>query len=187
MTARLALGLVLGIALLAAGAAHADGIAVDRSDIGFTIKQMGVKFDGRFRKWRADVAFDAQALARSKANVDVDLTSVDLASPESDAEAQGPLWFDAKKFPVAHFASTSFRDLGGGRYEVAGKLSMKGITRDCVVPFAVKSDPKGNRVAEGSFALKRLDYRIGEGEWADPATVADEIQVRIRMVLAPSA
>lgn len=187
MKAHRAVQLVLCAVVLAAGAVRADGIAVERSDIGFTMKQMGVKFDGRFRKWKADVVFDPQALARSKANIDVDLTSVDLASPESDAEAQGPLWFDTKKFPVAHFASTSFKDLGGGRYEIAGKLSMKGITRDCVVPFAVKADSKGIRVAEGSFAVKRLDYHIGEGEWADPATVADEIQVRIRMALAPAA
>jgi polyisoprenoid-binding protein YceI len=182
------LRLVLACAafLLAAGA-HGEGVVVDKSEIAFTVKQMGVRFNGRFGKWKADVVFDTQVLARSKANVDVDLASVDLASPESDAEAQGPLWFDTKKFPVAHFASTSFRDVGGGRYEVAGKLSMKGITRDCVVPFAVKADAKGNRVAEGSFALKRLDYHIGEGEWADPATMADEIEVRIRMVLAPPA
>ena len=169
-----------------ATAAHAEGVVVAKSDIGFTIEQMGVKFDGRFRKWTADVVFTPKSLASSKAIVDIDLGSVDLASDDSEAEAKGPLWFDAAKFPTAHFASTSIRDAGNDRYEVAGKLSMKGFTRDCVVPFSVKTDVKGNRIAEGSFALKRLDYHIGEGEWADPATVADEVQVRIRMALAPS-
>ena len=97
----------------------------------------------------------------------MDLASLDLASAESEAEARGPLWFDTAKFPVAHFASTSIRSLGGDRYEVAGKLSLKGITRDCVVPIAVKADAAGNRIAEGTFSLKRLEYKIGEGEWAD--------------------
>ncbi len=178
--------LVIALAL-APGAAGAQGIAVDKSEIKFTVKQLGVNFDGRFGKWKADVVFQPKALAQSKADIDVDLGSIDLASPESEAEAKGPLWFNTSKFPVAHFSSTAFRDLGGDRYEIAGRLSIKGIAHDCVVPIAVSRDPAGNRVAEGTFALKRLDYKIGEGEWADPETVANDILVKIRMVLAPAA
>lgn len=173
--------------MLAAGAPAAAGVAVDKSEIRFTVKQMGVNFDGRFTKWKADVVFQPKALAQSKAEIDVDLGSVDLASPESEAEAKGPLWFNTPKFPLAHFASTAIKDLGGDRYEIAGRLSIKGVTRDCVVPIKVTRDPAGNRIADGSFALKRLDYRIGEGEWADPDTVANDIIVKIRMVLPPAA
>ena len=89
------------------------------------------------------------------------------------------------KFPVAHFASTSIRDLGGDKYEIAGQLSLKGIKRDTVVPIALKKDDAGNGVAEGSFTLKRLDYSIGEGLWADTDTVRNEVVVRVRLVLPP--
>jgi polyisoprenoid-binding protein YceI len=169
-------------ALVVALGAHAQGVVVDKSEIGFTLKQMGVGFDGRFRKWKADVAFNPQALAQSKAVFDVDLASVDLASSESEAEARGPLWFDTAKFPVAHFASTSIRDVGNGRYEVAGKLSIKGIT-----PVTVKADANGARVAEGNFPIRRLDYRIGEGEWADTGMVDNDIVVHVRIVLGAPA
>ena len=170
--------------LLVPGLANADSVVVGKSEIAFTMKQMGVNFEGRFRKWKADVDFQPAALDKSKTEVDVDLASLDLASTESEAEAKGPLWFDTAKFPAAHFVSTSIKSLGGDRYEVAGKLSLKGITRDCVVPIVVKADG-GNRVAEGTFSLKRLEYKIGEGEWADTATVDNDIRVRIRMVLQP--
>lgn len=173
--------------LLAAAGAHADGVVADKSEIAFTMKQMGVKFDGRFRRFKGDVVLRPDAVASAKAEIDVDLASIDFASPDTEAEARGKLWFDTAKFPAAHFASTSFRDLGGGRYEVAGKLSLKGITRDCVVPIAITRDGAGNRVAVGSFVLKRLDYRIGEGEWADPAIVDDDVVIRVRMVLSPVA
>ena len=66
-----------------------------------------------------------------------------------------------------------------------GKLSLKGITKDVVVPIAVKKDAAGNNIAEGNFTLKRLEFKVGEGLWADPGTVANEVIVRIRMVLAP--
>jgi len=165
--------------------ALADTVVPGKSEIAFTMKQMGVNFDGRFKAWKADIVFKPAALDQSKATIDIDLASLDLASADSEAEARDALWFNTSKFPVAHFASTSFRSLGGDRYEVAGKLALKGITRDCVVPIAVKADAAGNRVAEGAFLLKRLEYKIGEGEWADTATVADDIRVRVRIVLPP--
>ena len=46
--------------------------------------------------------------------------------------------------------------------------------------------PVGNSVAEGSFTLMRLDYKIGEGMWADTDTVRNEVVVRVRMVLPPA-
>jgi hypothetical protein len=63
---------------------------------------------------------------------------------------------------------------------------LKGITHDCIVPLTVRTDAAGNHVAEGTFSLKRLEYRIGEGEWADTATVDNDILVHVRMVLKPT-
>ena len=173
--------------LLPASPAIAAGVIVDRSEIAFTITAMGVKFDGRFRKWSADVVFEPASLAKSRAQVDIDLASVDLAGADTEAEARGPLWFDSARFPVARFSSTSIESRGGGRYDVIGRLSIKGVTRDCVVPITVTRASNGEQVAEGSFALRRLDYRVGEGEWSDTGTVAGDVIVRIRMVLSPQA
>ena len=170
-----------------AGTASADTVVADKSEIAFTMKQIGVNFDGRFRKWKADITFRPNALAQSKAEVDVDLASVDLASSDSEAEAKGPLWFDTARFPAAHFSSTSFRETGANRYEIAGKLSLKGVSRDYVVPIAVKTDAGGNRIAEGTFSVKRLAHKVGEGEWADTGTVADDVIVRVRIVVVPGA
>jgi polyisoprenoid-binding protein YceI len=177
-----ALGCVLA---LAAGSARADSIIADKSEIAFTTKQMGVNFDGRFRKFSGDVVFRPAALDQSKAEIDVDLASVDLASADSESEAKGPLWFNTAKFPVAHFSSTAIRKVGDNRYAVTGKLSLKGIAREYVIPITLRNDASGNRVAEGTFPVKRLDHKVGEGEWADPDTVANDVVVRLRLVLPP--
>ena len=175
----------LGMMLLAAGQAGAQGVLIDKSEIRFQSRQMGANVEGRFRRWKANIVFVPKDLRRSKADFDIELGSIDLASDESEAEIRRPLWFDTAKFPVAHFASSAIRDLGGDKYEIAGQLTLKGITRDAVVPITLKKDATGNSVAEGSFILKRLDFKIGEGQWADPATVANDVVVRIRMVLPP--
>ncbi|TMH26318.1 MAG: YceI family protein [Betaproteobacteria bacterium] len=175
----------LGALLLAAGQAAAQGVLIDKSEIRFISRQMGVNVEGRFRRWKANIVFLPKELGRSKADLDVDLASIDLASDESETEVKRPQWFDTGKFPIAKFVSSSIRDLGSDRYEVSGTLTIKGITHDATVPLTLKKDAAGNNLAEGSFTIKRLDYKIGEGEWADPETVANEVIVRVRMVLPP--
>jgi polyisoprenoid-binding protein YceI len=175
----------LGMMLLAAGQAGAQGVLIDKSEIRFITRQMGANVDGRFRRWKANIVFVPKDLGRSKADFDIELGSVDLASDELEAEIKRASWFDTAKFPVAHFASSAIRDLGGDKYEIVGQLTIKGITHDAVVPITLKKDASGNSVAEGNFTLKRLDYKIGEGQWADPETVANDVIVRVRMVLPP--
>jgi polyisoprenoid-binding protein YceI len=172
--------------LAAAGGASAQGVLIDRSEIRFVSKQMGVNVEGRFRRWQANVDFRPGDLARSAAGFEIDLASIDLASEASEAEVRRPLWFDTAKFPVAKFASTGIRSLGGDRYEIAGTLSLKGLAQDVVVPVALKRDAAGNSVAEGEFKVRRLDFKVGEGMWADTDTIANDVTVRVRMVLPPA-
>lgn len=164
--------------------ALAQPVAYDKSEIRFVSKQMGVEVEGRFRRWKATVDFRPGDPAQSRADFDIELASIDLASEESEAEVRRADWFDTARFPSATFRSTSVRAMGGDRYEVTGKLAMKGVTRDVVVPVEVRRDAAGNAVAEARFAVKRLPYRIGDGPWSDPSAVADDVTVRARIVLA---
>jgi polyisoprenoid-binding protein YceI len=176
----------LAVMLMAAsGGAGAQGVLIDRSEIRFVAKQMGGGIEGRFRRWKANVDFRPQDLARSKAAFEIELASIDLASEETEIEARRPAWFDTAKFPVAKFESTTVRRAGADRYEIDGRLTIKGVTRDVTVPVALRTDAGGNSVADGQFTVKRLEFRLGEGMWADTDAVADEVVVRIRMVLPP--
>ena len=171
--------------MAASGTAGAQGVLIDRSEIRFVSKQLGAAVEGRFRRWKANVDFRPKDPARSRAEFEIELASIDLASEETEAEARKTVWFDTAKYPVAHFTSSAVKDLGGDRFEIAGRLSIKGTTRDIVIPVMLKKDPSGNNVAQGQFTLNRLDYRIGDGMWSDTNTVANEVAVRVRMVLPP--
>ncbi len=172
--------------LATAGGASAQGVLIDRSEIRFVSQQMGANVEGRFRRWKASVDFRPGDLAHSGAGFEIDLASIDLASEESEAEVRRPPWFDTAKFPVAKFASTGIKSIGGDRYEIAGTLSLKGVAKDVVVPVALKRDAAGNNVAEGEFKVRRLDFKVGEGLWADTDAIANDVTVRVRMVLPPA-
>ncbi len=173
----------LAMMLMASSAAGAQAVLIDKSEIRFVSRQMGVNVEGRFRKWKANVDFRPKDLAKSRAEIEIDLASIDLASEESETELRRPRWFDTAKFPVATFQSTAMKDLGGDRYEISGKLTLKGTVQDEKIPIEVKKDAAGNSVATGEFTIKRLAFNIGDGQWSDPSVVADDVIVRVRMVL----
>jgi len=170
------------LALMAIGApALAANVDYSKSEITFVSRQMNVPVQGRFKKFTAQIAFDAKNLAASKAQIEVDLASIDTGSADADAEVGKKTWFNTGAFPTAKFASSSVVQTGPDKYEARGKLSIKGIGQDIVAPFTAKR--AGDAVTyDGGFTLKRLQFKIGEGAWSDTDTVADEVQVKFRIV-----
>lgn len=153
-----------------------------QSEIAFVSKQMGVPVQGHFRKFAAQIAFDPAKPANSKIAFTVDVASATLGVKETDAELPKPVWFNTAKFPQATFQSTVVKGLGGGKFEVAGKLAIKGVSSDVVVPVTL-TQSGATTTATGAFPIKRLTFRIGENEWADTSMVADEVQVKFKLAL----
>jgi polyisoprenoid-binding protein YceI len=105
---------------------------------------------------------------------------------------KGPNFFDVQKFPVARFVSTSVAAKGGDRYEAQGKLTIRDVTRDTVLPFtlAISDDPvqpgRLRATARGRLNLKRLDFGVGQNEWAGTGQVANEVTVDLNVVAGRS-
>ena len=185
------LSALVGLALTpfcAMPALAADFTVLDasKSTIGFEFRQMNVPGDGVFKKMTGTIDFDPDKPAQAKAEIDVALASVDAGSDEaSEALADSP-WFDTKAFPVARFVATSFVPLadnkqGDRQYKVVGDMTIKGQSHpiESVASFHQEGD---TGVFEGAFTLKRADFKIGTGMWADFGTVANEVQVKFRLV-----
>jgi polyisoprenoid-binding protein YceI len=154
-----------------------------QSSIAFTSKQMSVPVDGKFEKFDAQISFDPKQPAASKIAFTIDIGSAVIGDAETIRELRKPTWFDMAKFPTASFQSTSAKALGGGKFEVVGNLSIKGKSKPiaAIVQLAQKGDAT---TVEGNFAMKRLDFSIGDGEWKDVSIVADEVVVKIKLALS---
>ncbi|MCZ8253655.1 MAG: YceI family protein [Hylemonella sp.] len=175
--------LTLTLAALAALPALAQQKLVPaQSEIVFVSRQMGVPVEGRFKKFDAQIAFDPAKPATSKIAFTVDTGSASLGVPETDAELPKPVWFNVPKFPQASFQSTAVKGLGGGKFEVTGKLTIKGNSHDVLVPVQL-TQSGATTTATGSFTIKRLVFKIGEAEWSDTSMVADDVQVKFKLAL----
>lgn len=174
---------LITLSLPAAHAATFGQLDPSRSTIDFSFSQMGVAMEGRFRKFSSQLSFDPARPATAKVAVDVDLASIDTGTQELDVEAVGKDWFNVKSFPSARFVSSSVTAQGGGRYSVAGQLTIKGRSRNVVVPATFAS--QGNLgTFTGTFTIRRGDFAVGEGSWSAFDIVANDVQVRFRLVAA---
>ncbi|RZJ06795.1 MAG: polyisoprenoid-binding protein [Rubrivivax sp.] len=163
-----------------AWAAHAAAtLQPAKSDLSFTFKQMGVPVDGKFTKFDAQLDFDPRKPETGKIAFTVDLGSVSLGDASFDAEVVKAPWFDTRRNGKATFVSTGIKATGPAKYDVAGKLTIKGATRDVVVPITL-----ANGVAQGSVPIKRLDFKIGDGEWADTSVVANDVTVKFKLAFS---
>ncbi len=180
---RLGATLPLGLGVLAAApAVRAQQVVPASSEIAFVSKQMGVAVEGKFKKWSAQITLDPKKPEAGKVAFTIDTGSASFGVPETDAEVGKAPWFNAAKFPQASFTSSAIKALGGGRFEVRGKLTVKGVAQDAVVPVAVTQSGAAS-TATGAFTIKRLDFKIGEGEWADTSMVANDVQVKFKLAL----
>ena len=153
-----------------------------QSQITFAAREMGVPVEGHFGKWTATIAFDPKAPEAGKVGFTIQAASATFGSPETDAEVPKPEWFSAAKFPTATFASTAIKAKGAAHYEATGNLTVKGTTKVVVVPIAL-AQAGGTTTATGQFTIKRSDFKIGEGEWADTSQVADDVLVKFKIAL----
>ena len=152
------------------------------SEIVFTTRQMGVPVEGRFGRFTAQLAFDPKAPDAGRVSLAIDTASARFGSAELDVEVVKPGWLSSAMFSQAVFTSSRIKATGPGRFEVTGKLAIKGSEREIVVPVSLQQQGSAG-TATGTFTVKRLDYKIGEAEWADTSLLAGDVIVRFKLAL----
>lgn len=162
--------------------APAQQVDPSGSELVFVTTRMDVPVEGRFQRWAAQVTLDPRTPETGHLDLRIQTDSVSFAEPEVTAEAQRPLWLDTARFPQAVFQSTGIRAAAGG-YELNGRLTLKGRTREVTVPMNV-THAGGRATATGAFTLNRSDFQIGDGEPAGASLVAPEVRVHFRLALS---
>jgi polyisoprenoid-binding protein YceI len=122
-----------------------------------------VKFDGgdpsgEFSGLKGTIKFDEKDLAGSKFDVSIDVASINTGNGMKNTHAKSEKWFDAAKYPLIKFTSTSIAKTAAG-FEAKGKLDMHGVQKDIVLPFTFT----GN-VFSGNIEVNRMDYNINTAE-----------------------
>ncbi|MCX4819592.1 YceI family protein [Streptomyces sp. NBC_01142] len=136
------------------------------SSIGFTVRHaMVTNVRGSFGEFEGSLHLDGADPARSTASIDVTIATVDTGMPDRDGHLRSGDFFDAEKFPLMTFRSTTAEQLGGDTYRITGDLTIKDVTRPLSIDLEFNgsaTDVYGNeRVGfEGSAQILRSDWGL---------------------------
>jgi polyisoprenoid-binding protein YceI len=171
-------------------AAEAPQWTVDlkASHITFVAKQMQVSVPGKFERITAAIRFDAGDLPGSKAAIDIEVGSVTTPNRDIETEIKREPWFDVTRHPTARFETTAITQKAAGLYDVAGTLTLRGVTKPVTLPATIRiandhAQPGTVRAeATGEIKVSRTAFGIGQGQWRDVSVVGDEVVIRFELV-----
>ena len=188
-------GAVAALALAVAGVAPAHAAVDWRSDPGhsrliFAATQAGARFEGRFKNFEPQISFEPSDLAHSRFVVTVATGTAETQDHDRDETLRGKDFFDAARWSKATFETTGFTSLGGARYEAAGRLTIRDITKPVKLTFTFTPGASGGSATlAGETTIKRLDFGVGQGDWTDTSWVGNDVEIRFELALtrAPPA
>ena len=141
MLKSLSLAFVAGIALSVS--AHAEGPAVQsgnytleptHTEVMFGVGHFGFStYYGQFPGTTGSLKLDSGNPAASQLDVSVPVANVWTASDKLTDELKSADWLDAKAFPAMTFHSTKITPTGPTTADVAGDLTLHGVTKPVVL------------------------------------------------------
>lgn len=175
-------------ALLALGSMHAahaaDYVQAPGSRLTFAGTYQGEVFTGSFPDFTTAFSFDPGQLAASKLDVVIQMAGATTANADYDGEMRGASFLDTAKFAQARYTATRFRALGGNQYAADGNLTLHGVSKPVTLTFSWT--PGAMPVLMGKATVKRLDFGVGSGEWADTSLIPNGIAVSTKVVFKPA-
>lgn len=173
------------VAMMAAAPVFAaDYVQAPGSSLVFASKYDGEVFTGKFPEFTTKLSFDPAKLAESKLDVVIPLLGANTGNADRDSTLSSADFFNVGKFAQARYTASKFRSLGGNQYAADGNLSLRGVSKPVTLTFTWT--PGAQPVLSGKATVKRLDFGVGGGDWADTKTIPNEVAVSTKVVLKPA-
>ena len=181
---RLFLPVLLSLAFAPTSQAVSYKIDADHTQVQFTYTHLGFShLSARLNQASGRFDFDPAKPANSSIDVQLPMSSLSTGVPKLDSHLGSADFFEVSKFPTASFKSSKVTALGMNKLNVAGELTIHGVTRPVVFAVTVNNigfHPLRKKPAAGFDAtatIKRSDFGVA----GLLPTVLDEVQLRISM------
>lgn len=186
------LALVLTVPAMAQAQQTVQGwrIIPAESHLEFEGTQMGAPFKGSFGSFDGKIDFDPANLPASKADITIQMDSVDATSTDRNKYLRMADWFNVAKFPEARFVTTAIeKGLDTNQYVAKGNLTIRDVTLPVILPFTlmIMTTDSGEKIARmtGETAINRLDFGVGQGQWSDVKSVGNQVKLRVKLEATP--
>ncbi len=146
---------------------------------------------GKFKEFLVDITGSKDDFSDVKVKATISVSSIDTDNSERDGHLKSADFFDAAKYPNIVFESMAFTKTSGNEYDIAGKLTMHGVTKDIVLKAKIKGPFNAGKNRAGkemiiagltaSLVINRQDFGVS---WkrtlaGGELMVGDEVRISI--------
>ena len=180
--------LVAALASVRPGAAHAANASYDidpvHTRVAFLISHAGFsRAIGTFSGSHGRLDFDPDDWTRAKLDVVVPIATLNLGDDKWREKILDATFFNAGKFPEAHFVATKIEKTGDASAKITGDLTLHGVTRPVTLDAtlnALRRHPLTLHKTAGFSATATLSRKdFGMDAWE--SVVADQVQLIIEV------
>ncbi|OUR99661.1 hypothetical protein A9Q84_01160 [Halobacteriovorax marinus] len=161
------------------------------SKVGFEITHLIIStVEGKFNKFSGILKFDASNPLKSikgfSFQTDIDAASIDTSNGKRDKHLRSADFFDVKKNPKVKFISTKVTSKDGKKFDIHGKLTMAGVTKNVVLKTKYLGSVDAYDVKRISFVakttVKREDFGLTWNDIVESGpVVGSEVEIELRI------
>jgi polyisoprenoid-binding protein YceI len=160
------------------------------SSVKFSVVHMVVsEVDGNFKMFDGSLEAAKADFSDAKVNFTIDVNSINTDNERREGHLKSADFFDVAVYPSIKFVSTSMKPLGGNKYELAGNLTLKDVTKPVVFQVTYGGTLTTKNGTKAGFKAKttidRYDYNL---KWnnaleAGGLAVSKEVEITVNVEL----
>ena len=134
-----------------------------RSTIGFSVHQYLGTTRGKFTRFSGKIDIDREHPENSSVVAKIDVASINTGIEKRDNHLRSPEFFNVEKYPEITFKSRNVKRTGAQEGDIAGDLTMHGVTKPIVLHVKLltsPNDPGKTRWTVTTEPLNRSDFNL---------------------------
>jgi polyisoprenoid-binding protein YceI len=136
-----------------------------------------VPIEGNFDQWDATLTFSSTDATSGVLDIKIQAATVNTGSGMKDDKLRGKDFFDVKQDPLITFHSTKIVQTGPNTFDIPGKITIRGVTKDETLNLVVSGKGTGTGDIKGTMAFDRKDYGMNSG--IPFIKIADRVEVTV--------
>ena len=186
----LLIGILMTGSLLAGSPAWAATYAIDKdhTTIGFKIRHLFSKVEGRFDDFQGTIEYEPGTPDMWKTEAVIQAASINTHVAQRDKHLRSKDFFDAEQYPTMTFKSTGVKNATAEGGQMEGLLSIHGVERPVTLSLQIHGagkDPWGN-VRAGFTATTRINRKDFGLTWNEvieggQLLVGDEVDITLEV------
>jgi len=184
--------MALLVVVTSAYAATKWSIDKAHTKVQFTAEHMKIsEVKGEFKEYEGSIKTEGNDFQNATINVNIMVNSIDTDNEKRDKHLKGEDFFNAEKHPKITFKSTTLEKMEGDKYQLRGKLTMRGTTQQeefTAIHNGTVKDPWGNTKSgwKVTGTINRFDYGLKWDKTLETGglVVGEEIDITANVELA---